>query len=261
MQSPRILKTRIYEQIVLQLQQEILSGRLAAGDRLPPERELALRFRVSRASIREALSVLQSRGFIESRQGGGTIIRPTPDTMVTAPLDEQLARHGDEVRNPLEVRYIFEPQTAYLAAERATDEEVAVIRNLLAAQEAAIAGGGTGLEQDTAFHLAIAEAAHNDLLVTIVNYINHAIRETREWSLRARSGTTNSVAHHHHILTAIAGHKPEAAQTAMAEHLEDVQMMALRWLRERAADLGSDHDRRPLLARTQTAGREAVESE
>ncbi|HVC82961.1 MAG TPA: FadR/GntR family transcriptional regulator [Chloroflexota bacterium] len=261
MQAPRILKTRIYEQIVLQLQEEILSGRLAAGDRLPPERDLALRFRVSRASIREALSVLQSRGYIESRQGGGTRIRPTPDTLMTVPLDEQLARHGDAVRNPLEVRYMFEPQTAYLAAERATDDEVAVIRNLLAAQEAAIASGGTGLEQDTAFHLAIAEAAHNDLLVTIVKYINHAIRETREWSLRARSGTTNSVAHHHHILAAIAGHKPEAAQTAMAEHLEDVQMMALRWLRERAADLGSDHDRRPLLARTQAPGRESAESE
>jgi GntR family transcriptional repressor for pyruvate dehydrogenase complex len=130
----------------------------------------------------------------------------------------------------------------------------------LAAQEAAIGGGGTGLEQDTAFHLAIAEAAHNDLLVTIVKYINHAIRETREWSLRARSGTTNSVAHHHHILAAIASHKPEAAQLAMAEHLEDVQVMALRWLRERAADLGPDLDRRPPLVPARAADRDSAES-
>jgi GntR family transcriptional repressor for pyruvate dehydrogenase complex len=250
MQARHILKTRLYEHIVLQLQQEILSGRLAPGDRLPSERDLAARFNVSRASIREALSVLQSRGYIESRQGGGTIIRATPDTELAAPLADQLARHGPALRNPLEVRYIFEPQTAYLAAEHATAAEVAAMEDLVRAQESAVAAGGTGLEQDTAFHFAIARASHNDLIVTIVSYINHALRETREWSLRARSGSTNSIMHHHRIVTAIANRDPAGAQAAMAEHLEDVQMMALRWLRERTADLGPELDRHPLLSRS-----------
>ncbi|HVA89054.1 MAG TPA: FadR/GntR family transcriptional regulator [Chloroflexota bacterium] len=249
MQARHILKTRLYEQIVLQLQQEILSGSLAPGDRLPPERDLAARFKVSRASIREALSVLQSRGFLESRQGGGTIIRATPDTELAAPLADQLARHGSAIRNPLEVRYIFEPQTAYLAAEHATEAEVAAIRDLVRAQESAVTAGGTGLEQDTAFHFAIAQASHNDLIVTIVSYINHALRETREWSLRARSGSANSLMHHHRIVTAIAGHDPAGAQAAMAEHLEDVQVMALRWLRERAVDLGPELEPHPLPSR------------
>lgn len=253
MQARHILKTRLYEQIVLQLQQEILSGRLAPGDRLPPERDLATRFKVSRASIREALSVLQSRGFIESRQGGGTIIRATADTELAAPLADQLARHGAAIRNPLEVRYIFEPQTAYLAAEHATDAEIATIEGLVRAQETAVAAGDTGLEQDTAFHFAIAQASHNDLIVTIISYINHALRETREWSLRARAGSANSLMHHHRILAAITAHDPAEAQTAMAEHLEDVQVMALRWLRERAVDLGPDFEQHPLLSRAKTA--------
>ena len=255
MQAQFILKTRLYEQIVLQLQQEILSGTLAPGDRLPPERDLAARFKVSRASIREALSVLQSRGFIESRQGGGTIIRATPDTELAAPLAEQLAQHGAAIRNPLEVRYIFEPQTAYLAAEHATDAEVSAIRTLVQSQAEAVEAGETGLEQDTAFHFAIARASHNDLIVTIVAYINNALRETREWSLRARSGSANSLIHHQRILTAIADHDPAAAQTAMAEHLEDVQVMALRWLKERAMDLSPDLDQHPLLSRTRGAAR------
>lgn len=250
MSQRNVLKTRLYEQIVLQLQQEILSGRLAPGDRLPPERDLATQFGVSRASIREALSVLQSRGFIESRQGGGTIICSTPDTALGVPLADQLARSGAAIRNPLEVRYMFEPQTAYLAAERATEAEIAVMGDLVRTQEAVVAAGGTGLEQDTAFHFAIAQATHNDLLVTIVSYINEALRETREWSLRARSGTASSIGHHHRIHAAIAAHDADAAQAAMAEHLEDVQVMALRWLKERAVDLAPELDQNPRLGRS-----------
>jgi GntR family transcriptional repressor for pyruvate dehydrogenase complex len=141
------------------------------------------------------------------------------------------------------VRAIFEPQTAALAAERATDSEIADMGELVALQERAVADGGTGLEQDTAFHFAIARATHNDLLVTIVSYINEALRETREWSLRAHSGTASSIRHHHCILAAIASHDAHTAQFAMADHLEDVKMMALRWLNERVVDLAPGAER------------------
>src|SRR5579883_343377 len=229
-----ITKTRIYEQIVLQLQQDILSGQIAPGTRLPTERDLAAQFGVSRASIREALSVLQSRSLIESRQGDGTIVSPSVDAGLLIPLSDQLARSRAAIMNPLEVRYMFEPQTAYLAAERATDAEIAVMAETLRAQEAAVAAGGTGIDEDTAFHFAIARASHNDLVVTIIGHINASLRETREWSLRARSGAERSIRYHHNILAAIARHDPQAAQAAMAAHVEDVQVMALRWLQERA---------------------------
>jgi GntR family transcriptional repressor for pyruvate dehydrogenase complex len=247
MQERRAAKTRLYKQIVLQLQQDIVSGRLAPGDRLPAERDLAAQFGVSRASIREALSVLQSRGFIESRQGDGTIIRSTPDMALGAPLADQLAR-GAAIRNPLEVRSIFEPQTAYLAAERATEAEIELMADLIRTQESVIAAGGTGLEQDTAFHFAIARASHNDLIVTIVGHINEALRETREWSLRARGGSANSITHHHRILAAIVARDAAAARAAMAEHLADVQALALRWLNDRAVDLAIEPDQRGALS-------------
>src|SRR5581483_9376653 len=102
----RITKTRIYEQIVLQLQQEILSGQISPGARLPTERDLAVQFGVSRASIREALSVLQSRGLVESRQGGGTIVSSSAAIDLIGPLSAQLARSRSAIMNPLEVRYM-----------------------------------------------------------------------------------------------------------------------------------------------------------
>ena len=231
-----ITKTRIYEQVVLQLQQEILSGQIAPGARLPTERDLAAQFGVSRASIREALSVLQSRGLIESRQGGGTTVSASAGTSLLVPLSQQLARSRSAIMNPLEVRYMFEPQTAYLAAERATDAEIAAIAEQLKTQEQVVTAGGTGIDEDTAFHFAIARASHNDLIMAIVGHINTALRETREWSLRARSGTERSIRHHHNILAAIAAHDAQAAQTAMATHVEDVQVMALRWLQERVEE-------------------------
>ncbi len=229
-----ITKTRIYEQIVLQLQQEILSGQVRPGTRLPTERELASQFGVSRASIREALSVLQSRGLVESRQGDGTIVSSSANVDLVGSLAAQLARSRSAIMNPLEVRYMFEPQTAYLAAERAGDAEIAAMAERVQAQERVVAAGGTGIDEDTAFHFAIARASHNDLVMTIIGYINSALRETREWSLRARSGAERSIRHHHNILNAIAAHDAQAAQAAMAAHVEDVQVMALQWLRERA---------------------------
>jgi DNA-binding FadR family transcriptional regulator len=83
----------------------------------------------------------------------------------------------------------------------------------------------------------VAQASHNDLIVTIVSHINDALRETREWSLRAASGTTCSLQYHQRILAAIVAHDAGAAQTAMAEHLESVQHLALSWLKARTADL------------------------
>jgi GntR family transcriptional repressor for pyruvate dehydrogenase complex len=237
MQQQQIAKVRIYEQIAMQLQQEIAFGHLAPGERLPAERDLAARFGVSRASVREALTALQAQGLVETRQGGGTIVRTTPETHAGSTLGDILARSGAATRNPLEVRAIFEPQTAFLAAERATSAEIAAMRDLLRAQEASVAAGGLGIDDDTAFHFAVAQASHNDLIVTIVGYINEALRETREWSMRAPSGTTYSLHYHHRILAAIAERDAQAAQLAMAEHLRSVQSLALQWIQERAQDL------------------------
>lgn len=228
-----VTRSRIYEQIVLQLQQEILSGQTPVGSRLPTERELAVQFKVSRASIREAFSVLQSRGLIETRQGGGTVVRASSDTNLLSSLTAHFAENSAALMNPLEVRYMFEPQIAYLATERATDSEIGVMADCLSRQEAVVAAGGTGIDEDTAFHFAIARASHNNLILVIIHHINDALRESREWSLRARTGARRSIQHHHNILAAIAGHDALAAQTAMAAHLEDVQVMAVRWLRER----------------------------
>jgi hypothetical protein len=97
----------------------------------------------------------------------------------------------------------------------------------------------------------VARASHNDLILAIVAHINAALRETREWSLRARSGAQRSLQHYHKIVTAIARRDSQAAQEAMAIHVEDVQIMALRSLQECAEEpspSGRKRDVAPALA-------------
>lgn len=240
-----VRRSRIYEQIVLQLQQEIMSGQTQPGTRLPTERELATQFGVSRASIREALSVLQSRGMVETRQGGGTVVCASSGTTLLGTLNDRLAEPNANITNPLEIRSMFEPQIAYLAAVRATNAEIGVMADWLHRQEEVVAAGSTGIDEDTAFHFAIARGAHNDLILVIIRHINDALRETREWSLRARTGAQRSIQQHHNILTAIAAHDAEAAEAAMAAHLQEVQVLAMRWLRERLDATQSSPDVRP----------------
>src|SRR4030088_267339 len=119
-----VKRSRIYENIVEQIHALIREGRWAPGDQIPPERELAERFRVSRTSVREALRALEMQGVIESRQGGGTFIR-TADTEALVPaLAAAILGGRREMAEILDVRELMEPGIARRAAARATAEHV-----------------------------------------------------------------------------------------------------------------------------------------
>src|SRR5216684_6927099 len=160
---------RIYEEIVRQIRTLISEGKLKSGDRLPPERDLAERFRVSRASVREALRSLQSRGLIEIRAGEGAFVRDVSVEALIEPLALVILPHREAVGELFEARRILEPAIAALAARRATREEVGEMERILEEQAREVAQGRTGMAQAPALPAAIAGAAHNRATFRIVN--------------------------------------------------------------------------------------------
>src|SRR6056297_1982532 len=119
---------KISEEIVEQIKALISRGELKPGDRVPSERELAALLGVSRPSVREAIMVLEAMGLVESRQGGGTFVRSLTQATLADPLSSMVEKNPRMLHHLAEVRMGLETWSAYLAAQRASDEEIAELR-------------------------------------------------------------------------------------------------------------------------------------
>jgi DNA-binding FadR family transcriptional regulator len=150
-----IKKTRIYEKIVDEIKDLISQGRLNWGDQLPTERELSDTFKVSRTCVREALRILESQGFLESRPGDGTYVANNAVDSLVQPLAAFILKEKDYQLELFEMRRLLESQLAFLAAERATPENMTKMEKILKRQEEQIANGETGLDSDSDFHHAL----------------------------------------------------------------------------------------------------------
>src|SRR5215468_10780085 len=143
-----VKSTRIYEEIIRQVKQMIGEGRLKSGDQLPPERDLAEKFVVSRTSVREALRALESLGLVEIRPGEGTFVREVSVETLIEPLALVMASQREAISELFEARRLLEPSIAALAARRATPEELSEMDRILEEQAKEVAAGRTGLEPD-----------------------------------------------------------------------------------------------------------------
>lgn len=217
---------RLYEDIVDQIKQFISGGELKPGDKLLSERELADKLQVSRVSVREAIRSLEMLGFIEIRHGEGTFIRDTNADDVIRPLAMFLAVERGSLLDMFEVRRIFETATAGLAAERATEDEIEQIGILLEKMKDRIQHGDSekGEEYDAAYHYAVAEATHNQLLIKLLRTVHE------EWSRAVSAGSqqllldrTNNapkiIDQHTRVLEAIRARDSATASQAMLEHV------------------------------------------
>ena len=218
-----IKKTRVYENIVSEIKNLINQGRLKAGDQLPTERELSETFKVSRTSVREAFRILESQGFLESRPGNGTYVTNNAIDSLVQPLASFILKEKDYQLELFEMRRLLESQLAYLAAERATPEDVTKMEKILSRQEEQIAEGGTGMDADNAFHHALAEATKNRILLHIINTTMEFIDESRESYLLGEERAKKSLTHHKKILSAIKAGDRELAAKAMLEHIKDIE--------------------------------------
>ena len=216
---------RIYEDIVRQVKALIADGHLKSGDRLPPERDLAERFSVSRTSVREALRSLQSRGLIEIRAGEGAFVRDVSVEALIEPLALVILPYREAVGELFEARHLLEPAIAALAARRATRDELAEMERILAEQAREVARGRTGMAQDSALHAAIAQSAHNRAIVRIVSALVDLLAQSREESLQTPGRPTRSHQDHRRILRAIHRRDEAGARRAMLEHLTAVEKL------------------------------------
>ncbi len=219
----QVRKTKVYHEIVSQIKGLIADGRIQPGDRLPAERELAELFKASRNSVRDALRVLEQMGLIESRHGDGTYVRALSPEELTEPLASLLLQSHTQMRELWEVRRVFEPAVAQFAAERIEPDELAELESILAEQEVTLARGGTGVEEDTAFHYGIAQAARNPVMLRVIDTIIDLLRASRERSLQQGDRPQQSLAGHRRILEGLRRGDPATARNAMLQHLREVE--------------------------------------
>jgi GntR family transcriptional regulator, transcriptional repressor for pyruvate dehydrogenase complex len=218
-----IKKAKVYEGIVAKIKEMVEKGRFKSGDQLPVERELAEAFRVSRSSVREALRSLESQGFIESRQGDGTYIASQPVESLVSPLASVISTEKDDQMDLFEMRRMIEPDLAYLAAERATEEEIAMMEEVLTLQEKQIALGESGTDVDKDFHYILSRAAKNKAIQRITDNVIDLLAESREQYLQVEGRPQKSILRHREVLDAIRARDPERAEECMREHLVDIE--------------------------------------
>ncbi|HJW91583.1 MAG TPA: FadR/GntR family transcriptional regulator [Anaerolineales bacterium] len=217
---------RMYEQIVAQIEEQIVSGVLIVGDKLPPERELAEQFQVSRTAVREAVKALQERGLVEVHPGRGTFItnaisKATRESLGLMMRITSNSRQG--FSELFELREKLEPEMAALAALRATDEEIAAMIKAVETMDASMKDMDAYIAADNLFHQAIARATQNSLFATVLDPIIDLLIEQRKSNFLAGvQSPQRAQRYHKDILDAILQRNPDGAKEAMKSHLEQV---------------------------------------
>jgi GntR family transcriptional repressor for pyruvate dehydrogenase complex len=221
----KVVRTsRLYEQIVQQIEESVLNGTLKPGDQLPAERDLAQKLGVSRTAVREAVKTLREKGLVEAYSGRGTFITDGTSQAARQSFDLMI-KLGQQEGSPhlAELRLILEPGIAALAAVRAGDEDFAAMREAVEVMERAQKDPEAYIEADLDFHLALAEAAGNPLILSLIDSIVGLLREQRIKIFNVEGGPQRGQFHHKRILEATQHGDPEMARVAMRAHLEQVR--------------------------------------
>ncbi|HEX6763156.1 MAG TPA: FadR/GntR family transcriptional regulator [Gaiellaceae bacterium] len=219
-------RRKVYLQIAEQLLAQIGTRRLKPGDALPPERELTQSFQVGRSSIREALRMLESQGVIESVNGGAFVVAEAPNPLETSlrllfRLDEQAGMH-----DLFELRRILECEAAALAAERRGEEHLAEMDAAIDEMAASLDGAGgaeTFVDADLHFHLALAGATGNRLVLLSMQAVRDVLRRAISSVYHVPQSPESAVVEHRHIRAAVAAGDAIRAREEMRDHLARVE--------------------------------------
>ena len=217
----------MHGRIVRELGVRILAGELAPGERLPGEPELIAKYEVSRPVLREAVRVLAAKGLVLSRQRAGAVVRPRSEWHLLDPdvlyWMIQTRPAPEFVQMLMAMRRLFEPGAAALAAQAATDEQLAAIARAYDGMAAATTADEL-LEPDLAFHRCIAEATGNDLMAYIGTMLSLALRESIKLSSRLPDTYALSLPRHKAILSALQHRDAAAAHRATLLQLDATQL-------------------------------------
>lgn len=215
------LRPRLADVLYGQLLQQIASGGMAEGDRLPSEAEIGRMFGASRPVVRQALLQLRADGLIQARKGAGSFVRRRPSSMLTAfaaPADVALYLRS------IELRFALEGEAARLAALRRSEEQLAAIEGAVVALDKAIRAGAPSRSADLAFHDAVAVASGNELFVQMLAALHPIMLGSMAMGLGlSASGDPRRrlrvVEEHRRIAQAIAAQDAQAAELLMRFHL------------------------------------------
>ncbi len=219
-----IQPSRLYENIVRQIEERIVAGELKHGDQLPSENELAKQFAVSRTAVREAIKTLREKRLVEVRPGVGTFItNGTPDA-VRHSLGLLMKFGQPNASDYLaEVREMLEPEIAALAARRVTEDDIAAMQQAVDIMDTALEDVDAFVEADLDFHLALAEATQNPVIPLLVDSIIDLLREERKQIGSVEGGLQRGQMHHKQILQAVINRDTKMARKSMQDHLEQVR--------------------------------------
>ncbi|MCH1926151.1 pyruvate dehydrogenase complex transcriptional repressor PdhR [Shewanella sp. C32] len=226
----KISQPKISDVIMENLEQMILEGSLKPGQKLPPERELALQFEVSRPSLREAIQKLEAKGLLLRRQGGGTYVKEQLWKSMADPIMELMLSDPESQYDLLEFRHATEGMMAYFAALRGTDADMENLENMLEQVEQAhgVDAVATAIVN---FYRAIAEASHNvamlHLVLSLTSVLHKNVAQNLELLSRREEASSEANEHRRDLLAAIVRRDPEAAREASNEHLSYIEEVML----------------------------------
>lgn len=233
--KPKKISTQIAEQI----RNSIMSGEFVPGDRLPPERELAEMFGVSRPSVREALNILGASGLVEVLQGGGTTVKSLMEQGSGNALSEMIRIEQERALDVIEVRKCMESWTAYYAAQRALPDDLRRMADIIDAMRVNLTTLQPSEDLDANFHIVVARATHNVVWLHLMQNIFDAMKEFQRGVWRAVYLTEEDqhqlFNHHQAVYQAIRQRDSDRARTLMLEHLgfaEERSNLYLKKVRE-----------------------------
>jgi len=214
---------KVSVQIADQIRSSILAAVFNPGEKLPPERELAELFGVSRPSVREALNILATAGLVEVHQGGGTIVKSLMELSNGSPLSELIKCERERALDVIEVRKSMEACTACYAAERALPEDVRKLEKIVVEMQENVFRNKPSLELDALFHITVAQATHNVVWLHLMQSIFDAMKEFQRgvWNAVYITGEDHLYLYNQHrtVFEAIRDRQPEEARDNMLVHL------------------------------------------
>jgi len=220
LESPRSLSAEVVDRLA----EQIMSGKLPAGAKLPSEQEMMRGMGVSRTVVREAVSALRARGLVITRQGAGAFVDRDTGRQPYV-IDPDGLGSLDSVLDILELRMAVESEAAAIASERASNVQIKAIREAQRVFVRAISSGERAIKEDFAFHQSIALATGNNRFVDFIEFLGRLIIPRQ--SIRSFEGKPDSLRkylgqiekEHEAIFQAIAAHLPKKARDAMRGHL------------------------------------------
>lgn len=222
-----VTKTKLHEQIVIQIQALIDEGRLKHGDQLPPERELAAIFKVSRHSVREAIRILEQKRILKSRPGSGTYIILEEESSVVDFLARAINHEKNTIAEIFQFRELLEPQIAGLAARNATEKDLSILQEILQRQQNNLDDSTASMDLDQDFHRALARATGNAVLLQVVELLDHIFLKSRHAYSQSPQRNRLSLKGHREIVKAVKSADSNTARQLMADHLTAIRNLVI----------------------------------